>query len=387
MIKRSLEKQIFDSLKHFPVVAILGPRQVGKTTLAKEIKKKVSKKVIYLDLELTSDLNKLNEPELFLGQFDFSTHMIIIDEIQRKPQLFPLLRALIDNNRMPGSFLILGSASRDLIKQSSETLAGRIVFHELTPFTLDEVGGSGENVKRLWGCGGFPESYLTKDTNSSYLWREAFIRTYLERDIPQLGIHIPSPQLKRFWTMIAHNHGQLFNANQLAKSLGVSAPTVRHYLSILEETFIIRQIQPYYSNLKKRLIKSPKIYVRDTGLLHNLLMINTYDQLQGHPSLGYSWEGFVLEQILDSLPVGWDAYFYRTATGVEIDLILIKHGNKPIAVEVKYSLSPRLGKGFNIAFDDLKCERGFVINPGNDIYPLRDSVTTLPVSKIKEIFK
>lgn len=387
MIKRNLEKQIFDSLKHFPVVAILGPRQVGKTTLAKEIKKKVSKKVIYLDLELTSDLNKLNEPELFLGQFDFSTHMIIIDEIQRKPQLFPLLRALIDNNRMPGSFLILGSASRDLIKQSSETLAGRIVFHELTPFTLDEVGGSGENVKRLWGCGGFPESYLTKDTNSSYLWREAFIRTYLERDIPQLGIHIPSPQLKRFWTMIAHNHGQLFNANQLAKSLGVSAPTVRHYLSILEETFIIRQIQPYYSNLKKRLIKSPKIYVRDTGLLHNLLMINTYDQLQGHPSLGYSWEGFVLEQILDSLPVGWDAYFYRTATGVEIDLILIKHGNKPIAVEVKYSLSPRLGKGFNIAFDDLKCERGFVINPGNDIYPLRDSVTTLPVSKIKEIFK
>ncbi len=387
MIKRNLEKQILDSLKHFPVVAILGPRQVGKTTLAKEIKKKVSKKVIYLDLELTSDLNKLNEPELFLGQFDFSTHMIIIDEIQRKPQLFSLLRALIDNNRMPGSFLILGSASRDLIKQSSETLAGRIVFHELTPFTLDEVGGSGKNVKRLWECGGFPESYLTKDTNSSYLWREAFIRTYLERDIPQLGIHIPSPQLKRFWTMIAHNHGQLFNANQLAKGLGVSAPTVRHYLSILEETFIIRQIRPYYSNLKKRLIKSPKIYVRDTGLLHNLLMINTYDQLQGHPSLGYSWEGFVLEQILDSLPVGWDAYFYRTATGVEIDLILIKHGNKPIAVEVKYSLSPRLGKGFNMAFDDLKCERGFVINPGNDIYPLKDSVTTLPVSKIKEIFK
>lgn len=387
MIKRNLEKQILDSLKHFPVVAILGPRQVGKTTLAKEIKKKVSKKVIYLDLELTSDLNKLNEPELFLGQFDFSTHMIIIDEIQRKPQLFSLLRALIDKNRMPGTFLILGSASRDLIKQSSETLAGRIVFHELTPFTLDEVGGSGKNVKRLWECGGFPESYLTKDTNSSYLWREAFIRTYLERDIPQLGIHIPSPQLKRFWTMIAHNHGQLFNANQLAKGLGVSAPTVRHYLSILEETFIIRQIRPYYSNLKKRLIKSPKIYVRDTGLLHNLLMINTYDQLQGHPSLGYSWEGFVLEQILDSLPVGWDAYFYRTATGVEIDLILIKHGNKPIAVEVKYSLSPRLGKGFNMAFDDLKCERGFVINPGNDIYPLKDSVTTLPVSKIKEIFK
>jgi len=387
MIKRKLENRILDSLKIFPVVAILGPRQVGKTTLAKEIKKKVSKKIIYLDLDLTSDLNKLNEPELFLGQFDLSKYMIIIDEIQQKRELFPLLRALIDKNRKPGSFLILGSASRDLIKQSSETLAGRIIFHELAPFTFDEIGGSKKNIKKLWERGGFPDSYLAGNTESSYLWRDAFIRTYLERDIPQLGIRIPSPQLRRFWTMIAHHHGQLFNANQLAKSLGVSAPTIRNYLSILEETFIVRQMRPYFPNIKKRLVKSPKIYIRDTGLLHNLLMISSLDQLQGHPSLGYSWEGFVLEQILNSLPVGWDAFFYRTATGVEIDLVLIKHGESPIAVEVKYSLSPKLEKGFNLAFRDLKCGKGFVVNPGNDIYPHKDNITILPVSKISEIFK
>jgi len=387
MIKRKLEKEILNSLKQFPVVAILGPRQVGKTTLAKEIKKVVSRKVVYLDLELTSDLNKLNEPELYLGQFDFSTHMIIIDEIQRKHELFPLLRALIDKNRKPGSFLILGSASRDLIKQSSETLAGRIVFHELAPFTFDEIGEGEKEVKKIWERGGFAESYLAKDRNSSYLWREAFIRTYLERDIPQLGIRIPSPQLRRFWTMIAHNHGQLLNINQLAKGMGVSAPTVKNYLSILEETFVVRTLRPYFSNVKKRLVKSPKIYIRDSGLLHNLLMIGSYDQLQGHPSLGYSWEGFVLEQILNSLPIGWDAHFYRTATGVEIDLILTKHGKTPIAVEVKYSLSPKLEKGFHLAFQDLQCEKGFVINPGNDIYPLKNSITTLPVSKIHEIFK
>lgn len=387
MISRILEVQILKKLKTFPVVAILGPRQVGKTTLAKEIRKKITKKIIYLDLDLTSDLNKLNEPELFLSQFNLSKYLIIIDEIQRKPELFPLLRALIDKNRNPGSFLILGSASRDLIKQSSETLAGRIVFHELAPFTLQETLKSKKSRITLWERGGFPESFLAKSREESFLWREAFIRTYLERDIPQLGIRVPAPQLRKFWTMIAHNHGQLFNANHLSRGLGVSAPTVKHYLSILEETFIVRQLKPYHSNIKKRLIKSPKIYIRDSGLLHNLLLLDSYDQIQGHPVLGYSWEGFVVEQILSLVPFGWEAFFYRTASGVEIDLILIKPGKGPIAVEIKYSSTPKPEKGFKIAFDNLKCRKAYIIYPGSESYPLGKNIHSLPVEMISEIFK
>ena len=366
----------------YPVVGILGSRQVGKTTLAKMIRERMKKKVIYLDLELPSDLNKLQDPELYLSRFEDT--LVIIDEIQRMRSLFPLLRALVDRNRSAGRFLILGSASLELIRHSSESLAGRIIYHELSPFSLSEINS--ENIQKLWLRGGYPESYISRNNDESYVWREAFIKSYLETDIPQLGIRIPAQQLRRFWTMIAHSHGQLWNASKIAGSLGISAPTVMSYLDILEETFIVRQLRPYYSNIKKRLIKSPKVYIRDSGLLHALLNIRTLDDLHGHPALGSSWEGFVVEQILRILPERWQAYFYRTGAGAEIDLVLFDGKHKPVAVEIKYSVSPKLERGFWNAYEDLSCKKGFVLYPGEESYPLGRNVATLPAKKLAEIF-
>ena len=360
MIKRFLKESVEKSLMKYPVVGILGSRQVGKTTLAKIIKERMKKKVIYLDLELPSDLNKLQDPELYLSRFEDT--LVIIDEIQLMPSLFPLMRALVDRNRSAGRFLILGSASLELIRHSSESLAGRIIYHELSSFSLSETNS--ENIQKLWLRGGYPESYLSRNNDESYIWREAFIKSYLETDIPRLGIRIPAQQLRRFWTMIAHSHGQLWNASKIAGSLGISAPTVTSYLDILEETFIVRQLRPYYSNIKKRLIKSPKVYIRDSGLLHALLNIRTLDDLHGHPSMGGSWEGFVVEQILEILPERWQAYFYRTGAGAEIDLVLFDGNHKPVAVEIKYSVSPKLERGFWNAYEDLSCKKGFVLYPG-----------------------
>ena len=382
MIKRLLQERVEKSLMGYPVVGILGSRQVGKTTLAKMIKDRMKKKVIYLDLELPSDLNKLQDPELYLSRFEDT--LVIIDEIQRMLSLFPLLRALVDRKRTAGRFLILGSASLELIRHSSESLAGRIIYHELSPFSLSEINN--ERIQKLWLRGGYPESYLLKSNDDSFTWREAFIKTYLEMDIPQLGIRIPAQHLRRFWTMIAHSHGQLWNASKIAGSLGVSAPTVKSYLDILEETFIVRQIQPYHSNIKKRLIKSPKVYIRDSGLLHTLLNIRTIEDLHSHPSLGSSWEGFIVEQILGILPERWQAYFYRTGAGAEIDLVLFDSKHKPIAIEIKYSLSPKLERGFWNAYEDLYCQKGYVVYPGAESYPLSKNVVTLPVKDMAEIF-
>ena len=382
MIKRLLQERVEKSLKKYPVVGILGSRQVGKTTLAKMIKNRMKRKVIYLDLELPSDLNKLQDPELYLGRFEDT--LVIIDEIQRMLSLFPLLRALVDRKRTAGRFLILGSASPELIRHSSESLAGRIIYHELSPFSLSEINN--ERIQKLWLRGGYPESYLLKSNDDSFTWREAFIKTYLEMDIPQLGIRIPAQQLRRFWTMIAHSHGQLWNASKIAGSLGISAPTVRSHLDILEETFVVRQIQPYHSNIKKRLIKSPKVYIRDSGLLHTLLNIRTIEDLHSHPSLGSSWEGFIVEQILGILPERWQAYFYRTGAGAEIDLVLFDSKHKPIAIEIKYSLSPKLERGFWNAYEDLSCQKGYVVYPGAESYPLSKNVVTLPVKDMAEIF-
>ncbi len=381
MIKRKLQKTIADSLKKYPVVGILGSRQVGKTTLAKIIRSDMKKRVVYLDLELPSDQNKLQTPELYLKQFPDA--LVIIDEIQRMPSLFPLLRALVDQKRTGGRFLILGSASPALIKHSSETLAGRIIYHELTPFILDETGY--DRIQPLWVRGGYPESYLAGSDEESFAWRDAFIKTYLEMDIPQLGIRVPAMQLRRFWTMLAHSHGQLWNASRIAGSLGISAPTVRHYLDILEETFIVRQLQPYHFNVKKRLVKSPRVYIRDSGLLHALSRIRMFEDLQEHPGLGSSWEGFIIEQIIGAIPKNWQAYFYRTGAGAEIDLLLLDAKNKPVAVEIKYSASPKVSKGYWIAYEDLSCKRGFVIYPGEESYPLGNNVLALPVKNLKEI--
>jgi uncharacterized protein len=382
MVKRQLQDKIVKSLKTYPVVGILGPRQVGKTTLAKMLRKESVKKVVYLDLELPSDLNKLQDPELYLAQFHDS--LIIIDEIQRMPSLFPLIRALTDKKRIPGRFLLLGSASPELIKHSSESLAGRIIYHELTPLTFSEIGQ--KSVKSLWLRGGYPLSFLVDKDDESFIWCEAFIKTYLEMDIPQLGIHIPAVQLRRFWTMLAHINGGIWNASQLAGSLGLSAPTVRGYLDILEETFIARRLQPYHFNIKKRLVKAPKVYIRDSGLLHALLRIRTEDDLQSSPYLGNSWEGFVIEQIISMLPESWTFHYYRTAAGAEIDMLLFDHKNRPVAVEIKYSTSPKLEKGFWNAFEDLNCKKGFLVYPGNESYPIASNVQVLPLKEISRIF-
>ena len=383
MIKRSLQDSISASLARFPVVGIIGSRQTGKTTLARLIQKKIGKSV-YLDLELPSDQNKLREPELYFNQYQGS--LVILDEIQRLPSLFPVIRALVDRNRVPGRFLILGSASPDLMKKSSESLAGRVVYHELSPFHLDEVGGAATPPYPLWVKGGYPESFLAADMESSLNWREAFIRTYLERDIPQLGIRVPAGQLRNFWSMIAHHHGQLWNASQIANSLGVSAPTVRHYLAILEETFLVRQLRPFHANLKKRLVKAPKVYMRDSGLLHSLLGVTSLDDLQGRPAAGHSWEGFAIEQIIGLLPPRRDTYFYRTSAGAEIDLLICCSGQKPIAVEIKFSAAPALTKGFRSACQDLQCREGYVVYPGRESYPLEKSVLALPLTQIRRIF-
>jgi hypothetical protein len=383
MIKRSLQDRIVRSLRNFPIVGIIGPRQTGKTTLAKQIAGSRSGEVVYLDLELPSDMNRLTDAELYLSSRQDS--LVIIDEIQRMPALFPLMRALVDKRRRSGRFLILGSASPDIIKNASESLAGRVVYHELSQFSLPETGYNSMN--RLWIRGGYPLSYLAKSDSLSIAWREAFIKTYLEMDIPQLGIRVPASQLRRFWMMVAHLHGRLWNASAVGRGLGVSPVAVRHYLDILESTFIVRQLVPYFHNTKKRLVKAPKVYIRDTGLLHLLLNIRTDEELHGHPAIGSSWEGFVIGQILAIMPEGWQHFFYRTAVGAEIDLLLLGPKGIKIGVEVKYSLSPRPAKGFWTAMDELGCSRGFVVYPGEEDFPLADKTKAIPVSAIGEIFR
>ena len=381
MIKRIIQKDVENSLSTFPVVCILGPRQVGKTTLAKEIQKKISSSV-YIDLELPSDYNKLNEPELYLSEK--KNKLIIIDEIQQKPELFSIIRALVDQDRKNGRFLILGSSSPDLVKQSSESLAGRIVFHNLSAFLITELESDKKTIDKLWIRGGFPDSFLAKNEEASLNWRESFIKTYLERDIPNFGIKIPSIQLRRFWMMLAHSHGSLWNASKIASALGVSAPTAKYYLDILEETFIVRHLPPFYSNIKKRLVKSPKIYIRDSGLLHNLFGIENKEGLLGHPAAGHSWEGFVIEQVINMLPKKYTFYFYRTSSGAEVDLVVVKGDTPVLCIEVKLSLSPVPTQGFFNSMIDLHCYNGIIIYPGNDTYSIKNDVKIMPIFKLQD---
>jgi predicted AAA+ superfamily ATPase len=389
-IERELYQGVLESLQSFPVVGLIGPRQVGKTTLVRRLATEADKTTVYLDLERPSDLAKLDDPELYLESL--TDRCVIIDEVQQRPDLFPVLRALVDAQRRPGRFLVLGSAAPALIRQSSETLAGRIDFLELAPLSLAEIsaqkiGAQGfPLITELWCRGGFPNSYLAATEQASLRWRNAFIRSYLERDIPQLGIRIPTATLRRFWMMLAHYHGQLWNASSIAGSLGVSAPSVRHYLDILENTFMVRVLQPYAANLDKRLVKSPKIYLRDSGLLHALLNLPTHDALMGHPVLGASWEGWVIEQTLAQAPHGTRPYFFRTASGNEIDLLLELPGGHLRAVEIKHSTAPRLGKGYPEILDALKLESGFVIAPVAEAYPLSKRARVLPVQQLAAIW-
>ena len=374
-ISRKIEPDVQKNLRNFPVVAILGPRQCGKSTLAKRIIS-YRKKSVYLDLELESDLKKLEDPELFLSHHE--DKLICIDEIQRMPDLFKELRGIIDQKRKNGRFLILGSASRDLIRQSSETLAGRICYMQLAPFLFSEVSSAGKpDLMKLWSRGGFPESFLSRSNQSSAIWRDNFIRTFLERDIPQLGFNIPAQMLRRLWTMLAHSHGQVLNSSRLGESIGVSHTTIRSYLDILEQTFMLRLVQPFHANVKKRVIKSPKVYVRDSGILHSLLGIEYKNDLFGHPVFGSSWEGFALENILSAYPK-YSPYFYRTSSGVEIDLVL-ERGTKRIAFECKASKSPTLSKGFYQALKDLSIDHAYIISPVDEQYPIKKSVIVAPL--------
>lgn len=365
--ERYLTTSIHKRLSHVPVVALLGPRQCGKSTLAHHIISEQQNK-LYLDLENSVDLNKLRDINAFFALN--RDKLICLDEVQRVPELFAALRSIVDREKRNGQLLLLGSASRDLIRQSSESLAGRISYLELTPFLLSEVGM--EHLHSLWLKGGFPRSFLESDTNESFIWRKDFIRTFLERDIPQLGFSIPSKSMERLWRMCAHNHGQMLNASKIGTSLGVSHHTVRTYVDILEATFLLRTLPPCEVNVKKRIVKTPKIYIRDSGILHALLDIKSHNDLLGHPIYGASWEGFVLEQIITQLP-DWKPSFYRTASGVELDLIL-ERGERRIAVQCKVSHSPSPTKGFWTALKDLHIEEAYIISPISDIYPIERGV-------------
>ena len=385
MIKRRIEESIIENLKHFPAIGLVGPRQSGKTTLAKIIAEKCNQPVVYLDLENPQDFEKLGNSQLYLEQF--KKHLVILDEAQRKPELFPLLRSLIDEDRRPGRFMILGSASPSLKRQASESLAGRIAYHELSPFTLDEVGVSETKMNKLWLRGGYPQSYLADSDKLATVWLQNFIQTHLERDLPALGVRVPSTTLLRFWTMAAHCNGQLWNAAKLADSLGVDSKTTRRYLDLLEDTFMIRQLQPFFANIKKRLIKSPKIYIRDTGLLHTLLKIYSFDDLLANPVLGASWEGFCIEQIIALKPARFDIYFYRTQAAAEIDLVLTKGLKVEIAVEIKYSLTPKMTKSSTNAIAELNPKKTWIVYPGKESYPVKKNVWTLPVIELNKIFE
>lgn len=385
LIDRALQEKIEQYLLSFPVTGVLGPRQVGKTTLVKNIAKKIQHSV-YFDLEDPTTFEKFRHPKALLR--GLQDKLIIIDEIQKKPELFELIRVLVDEKKKNGRFLLLGSASPYLVKKTAESLAGRIIYHELTPFQLCEVGESTKNMQKLLVRGGYPDSFLADSDENSFLWRENFIKSFLERDIPQLGIQIPATKLRRFWTMLAHNHGQVWNASQIAASMGISPPTSRHYLDILSDTFVIKQLLPYHTNIKKRLIKSPKIYIHDTGLLHTLLNVTNLEGLYGHPIAGTSFEGLVLAQILPMLPVGWDTFFYRTKAGAEIDLLIQPTNSKPlIPIEVKFSLAPKLSRGFYNSIEQLNCPFGIVVYPGDDIYPLKDNIFAVPAFQASRVIQ
>lgn len=374
--ERNVLSDIVKRLHANPAVVLLGARQVGKSTLAEMIIGQFPD-AMYLDLERLSDLNKLADAEAFFQQFQ--NRMICLDEIQRAPELFAVLRSVIDHNKRNGQFLLLGSASRELIKQSSESLAGRISYLEITPFSRAETKDM--DMNQLWLRGGYPRSLLNND-EASFQWREDYIRTFLERDIPQLGFHIPANTLGRFWRMLAHSHGQVLNATKLAGSMGVSAHTIRKYIDLLEQTFVVRTLQPWSGNTKKRLIKSPKVYIRDSGLLHALLDIESMEQLFAHPVYGTSFEGFIIENLLTQLP-RWQASFYRTSSGAEVDLVL-KKAERTVAIEIKASTSPKLGKDNWSALDTLQADQCYVVAPVNSAYPLNEKVMVMPLDSMLE---
>jgi predicted AAA+ superfamily ATPase len=382
MIHRLLYTKLSEALACSPAVALLGPRQVGKTTLALEIGQ--THDALYLDLESEQDLAKLSQPELYLA--DHQDKLVIFDEVHRLPGLFPILRGLIDKGRRTGlrscCYLLLGSASLDLLKQSGETLAGRIAYLELAPFHILETGELSSD--KLWTAGGFPESFLAPDAGQSLRWRQDFIRTYLERDIPQFGPRIAAEALRRFWIMMAHNQGGLLNLAQFSRNLGVDVKTVNGYLDLLVDLMLVRRLPPWHANVGKRLVKSPKVYVRDSGLVHALLAIKDKESLLAHPIVGQSWECFVIENLLAAGMGQVQGFFYRTGGGAEIDLLLVWPDGTLWAVEVKRSLNPKLERGFHAACEDLAPAKKFVVYPGSERYRMATDIEALPLTALAE---
>lgn len=382
MIERSIAAEVAALLEQMPAVVLTGPRQAGKTTLALAIAE--GRSSTYLDLESEADRARLADPALYFA--DHVDELVILDEIHRAPGLFESLRGVIDRGRREGKgvgrFLLLGSAAIDLLAQSSETLAGRIAFVELAPFDITEVGT--ERLDRLWVRGGFPDSFLAADDAVSLRWRQDFIRTYLERDIPQFGPRIPAETLRRLWTMFAHRQGGLLNAAQLARSLGVSGHTIAHYLDLMVDLLLVRRLPPRLANVGKRLVRSPKIYVRDSGLVHGLLGLADKEAVLGHPVAGPSWEGMAIENLLAVAGRGAEPSFYRTSGGAEVDLVLTWADGGEWAVEIKRSLAPKVERGFHSAIADLEPERSFVVYPGDERYRLDRSIEAVGVSELCE---
>ena len=375
------------ALGYQAAVALIGPRQVGKTTLAHQIAQEY--KALYLDLEDQDDRNRLNNPVLFFESME--DRLIILDEIHRMPELFSTLRGVIDRGRRKqkgkGRFLVLGSAGIDLLKQSGETLAGRIAYIDMTPLLILEIDKNRKACERLWLRGGFPNSYLAADDKESMALRKDFIRTYLERDVALFGPRIPSATLERLWTMLSHNQACLLNASRLAKALGISAQSVTRYIDLLSDLLLIRRLPPYHGNIGKRLVKSPKVYIRDSGFVHTLLGVELFEQLMGHPVVGMSWEGFVVENLLSVRPWRSPAFFYKTSAGAEIDL-LIEHKNGTLwAIEIKRSLSAKVEKGFYQACADLKPDRAFIVYAGDDRYPVSDKVEAIGLYEMVQELK
>lgn len=376
MIDRpELLSQVRSALKRSRVVALIGPRQCGKTTVARQIVAHDSSR--YFDLEDPTSLARLDEPMTALRPLRGT---IVIDEVQRRPELFPVLRVLADRKPLRARFLILGSASPALLNQSSESLAGRLETIPMTGFELSELGA--QSLPRHWRRGGYPLSYLARSERDSVAWRKQFIQTFLERDLPQLGIRVPATTMRRFWTMLAHYNGNVWNAAEFARSLGMSQPTIRRYLDTLTDLFVVRQLQPWYENLKKRQVKSPKVYIRDTGLLHLLLGISTEKELLSHPKLGASWEGYAIEEVIRVVEPE-EVYFWATHTGAELDLLLIHKGRR-IGVEMKRQDAPRLTPSMRIAFEDLKLDHLMVLYPGTQRYELAQGVQAVPLTVLAE---
>ena len=379
MIDRKLTEKILRDLEWSPIIGLVGSRQVGKTTLVKHIQKIIEKPTIYLDLELQDDWMKLEDAQSYLSKHQ--DKCVIIDEVQIRPELFALLRGLTDQKREPGRFILLGSAAPHIVKLNTETLAGRITYHELSPFSYSEIKHQFDQNTH-WLKGGFPIPLLAEQTIISRKWMSDFVETFIHRDLARLGFSVAAPMLRNMMMMLAHLHGDLLNSAKLSRSLGVTSPTVNKYLEILEGSFLIRRLPPYYANIGKRLTRSPKIYIRDSGLLHFLHRINDEEQLRGNPAVGNSWEGYVIEQIIREAPEFSDFYFYRTQKGTEVDLLMITASGKKVFFEIKFSVSPKISRGYYLAIQDLNPDYKFVVTPGGEAYEKEGGIQVISLQEL-----